>query len=898
MFRFRVVGVEFGCRRWLLTGLLLVFALASRAAEPAAPKWNVLFIAADDLRCDLGCYGNPWVKTPNLDRLAARGRLFARAYCQQALCNPSRASLMTGLRPDHTGVYNLTTHFRRAHPDIVTLPQLFKENGYEAVGIGKMYHNLNTRPAGDPLSWSRPQVMYWGNHRVDQPQAPGYTNVPFAELPPAQCYDVPDEAYLDGRIAAAAVQTLRELKDKPFFLGVGFWKPHLPYNAPKKYWDLYQPADLPPPTPGDWPLGAPDVAKHNSPEVRGYFGVPKQGPLSAAQLTHLRHGYLAAISFLDAQVGKVVDELDRLGLADKTIVVLWGDNGYELGEHTLFGKLSNFELDAHVPLIMAVPAQARPGVTSRSLVELVDLYPTLADLCGLTPPQPLDGVSLRPVLDDPTKTVTDGALTQHPRPVTEGRFETMGYSQRTDRFRYTEWRDWETGNVVARELYDQVNDPGETVNRADDPVFAAEVKRGEQWLAAHVSPRVVDTNQNAPAASFPPTPKGDAPTRTVPGVVIDHQPATSGLYIGSPSLALLPDGSYVASHDFFGPKGRDRERPQVVVFRSTDRGASWQRTARLDGLFWASLFVHRGALYLLGTDREYGRIVIRRSRDGGVTWTEPRGAATGLLTATGQYHTAPTPVVVHAGRLWRAFEDASNGTEWGKRFSAGMLSVPVDADLLNATNWTFSNFLPRDPAWLGGQFNAWLEGNAVVAPAGHIVDVLRVDTPHPPERAALVNLSADGRTASFAADTGFVNFPGGAKKFTIRADPRGDGYWAVASILHDLPDEVLRRAVPGSIRNTLALLHSADLHQWEVRRVLLHHPDRSRHGFQYADWQFDGDDLVAVCRTAFDDGEGGAHNFHDANFLTFHRFKDFRSPRDTTAAAAAPGLKTATLEKP
>jgi hypothetical protein len=197
---------------------------------------------------------------------------------------------------------------------------------------------------------------------------------------------------------------------------------------------------------------------------------------------------------------------------------------------------------------------------------------------------------------------------------------------------------------------------------------------------------------------------------------------------------------------------------------------------------------------------------------------------------------------------------------------------------------------------LGGQFNAWLEGNAVVAPDGHMVDVLRVDTPHPPEWAAVVNLSADGRTASFAADPGFVRFPGGAKKFTLRADPRGDGYWAVASILHDLPDDVLRRAVPGSIRNTLALLHSVDLREWEVRHVLLHHPDRSRHGFQYADWQFDGDDLVAVCRTAFDDGQGGAHNFHDANFLTFHRFRDFRSLRDTTAAA--PALKAVTLEKP
>ncbi len=463
-------------------GALLL--LLARLAIAETPKLNVLFIAADDLRCDLACYGNPEVKTPNLDRLAARGRLFTRAYCQQALCNPSRASFMTGLRPDHTGVYNLTDHFRKEQPDIITLPELFKQNGYEAVGIGKIYHNLNTVPAGDPVSWSRPQILFWGNHRMDQPQATGYTNVPFDRLPPTQCYDVSDEAYLDGRIAAAAVQALRELKDKPFFLGVGFWKPHLPYNAPKKYWDLYDPAKIPPPSPAGWPLGAPEIAKHDSSELRGYFGVSKQGNFPAADIARLRHGYLAAISFVDAQVGKVLDELDRLGLAEKTIVMLVGDNGYELGEHTLFGKLSNFELDANVPLLIAVPGQRAPGISTSSLAELVDLYPTLAELCGIKPPRALDGTSLRPILENPARKVSDYAVTQHPRPVDFKGTGIMGYSLRTERYRYTEWLNWQTGEIEACELYDHANDPDETVNRAGEKDFTDELHRHQQLLAA------------------------------------------------------------------------------------------------------------------------------------------------------------------------------------------------------------------------------------------------------------------------------------------------------------------------------------------------------------------------------------------------------------------------------
>lgn len=359
----------------------------------------------------------------------------------------------------------------------------------------------------------------------------------------------------------------------------------------------------------------------------------------------------------------------------------------------------------------------------------------------------------------------------------------------------------------------------------------------------------------------------------VPGVVINHSPQSSGMYIGSPSIAVLDDGAYLASHDFFGPESNERQCATAVVFRSEDRGRTWRETARLQCLFWPKLFVHRGAAYIIGVEKHHGRIVIRRSEDGGRTWTTPTDTHTGLLTAEGIYHTAPMPVVEHKGRLWRAFEDASGGEQWGWRYQAGMLSVPVDADLLDAGNWTLSNFLPRDPAYLDGKFGGWLEGNAVVTRDGRIVNILRVAISRCPERAAIVEISEDGKRASFDPTDGFIEFPGGAKKFTIRFDPETDLYWSIASIVLDKYEDVDE---PARIRNTLALTTSPDLRNWTVREILLSHPDVARHGFQYVDWRFEGDDIIAVCRTACDDGLGGARNNHDANFLTFHRIKDFR----------------------
>ena len=458
---------------------LALFGLAANA--PAAERLNVLFVAADDLRNDLGCYGDPLAKTPNLDRLVARGVVFNRAYCQQALCNPSRASLLTGRRPDTLGIWDLPTHFREVKPEIVTLPQCFKNHGYFTQNIGKIFHNWRQEIEGDPDSWNVPAVMHFATHGSDKPQVEG-------ELPPdlapgrsTECRDVPDEAYFDGRIAAMAVKALGTFDDKkqPFFLAVGFWKPHLPFNPPKRYWEMYDRRRISPAANPDPPENVPAVALHNGRELLGSKG----RDLSDQEILELRHGYLAGISYLDAQIGKLLDELDRLGLTDKSVVVFWSDHGFHLGEHGLWCKTSNFELDARVPLIIAPPKTKQGGVKTDALVELVDLYPTLVELCGLPMPKGLDGVSLVPVLNDPAVSVKEAAFTQHPRPAYfMGKPETMGVSARTARYRYTEWRDFPTGRVVARELYDHAKDPNENHNVVDSPPDPAALERASALL--------------------------------------------------------------------------------------------------------------------------------------------------------------------------------------------------------------------------------------------------------------------------------------------------------------------------------------------------------------------------------------------------------------------------------
>lgn len=363
------------------------------------------------------------------------------------------------------------------------------------------------------------------------------------------------------------------------------------------------------------------------------------------------------------------------------------------------------------------------------------------------------------------------------------------------------------------------------------------------------------------------------PSRTVPGVVIDYSPASSRLYVGSPGIAVLPNGDYLAKLDLFGPASGEGESALTRVLRSRDRGKTWARVAEMRGMYWATIFVHKGDCYLIGTDREYGRTVIRRSADGGDTWTTPTNASTGVLL-DGKYHCAPVPVVVHNGRIWRAMEDAMGPGGWGSRFRAFMMSAPVDADLLRADSWTKSNPIARDKSWNNGDFGGWLEGNAVITSDGKIVDILRVATSKgADEKVAVVRVSDDGKSATFDPATGIVPFPGGAKKFTIRWDTKTQRYWSVVNWV----PERHRSPLPSSVRNTLALASSPDLQNWEVRSVLLYHPDTGHHGFQYVDWLFEGEDLLFVSRTAYDDEKGGAHDYHDANYLTFHRVENART---------------------
>lgn len=436
---------------------------------------NVLFIIFDDLSTKIGCYGDRFAKTPNFDKLAARGMVFERNYCQQPICNPSRASLMTGRRPDTLGLWDHPTNFRVLHPDVITLPQWFKQHGYFTQGIGKIYNNRAEKFPGDSKSWSVPEVMHWGRHQPENPLVPPGVALPpnLAHDPWCECRDLPDEAYYDGRVANLAIDALRGLakKGESFFLGVGMWKPHTPYNAPKRYWDLYKREDVPPISPAQRPRNAPDLAFHVSHELMGL--PPDYSPMRTINeetKRELRHGYYANISFADAQTGKVLDELERLGLEKDTVVVMAVDHGFQVGEHGSWGKMTLYHLDARVPLIIAGPGVAKGGTKTQSLAESIDIYPTLAELCGLPSPDGIDGVSLKPVLQDPRACVNSGALTQHPRPAlyweTQKEPSVMGYALHTDRWCYTEWRDFPTGRVVGQELYDFHSDPEETVNLA------------------------------------------------------------------------------------------------------------------------------------------------------------------------------------------------------------------------------------------------------------------------------------------------------------------------------------------------------------------------------------------------------------------------------------------------
>jgi arylsulfatase A-like enzyme len=454
---------------------------------------NVLFIAVDDLRPQLGCYGQKQIHSPNIDRLAAEGLLFERTYCQQAVCAPSRASILSGTRPDTTRIYDLNTPLRKAMPDVLTLPEHFKNNGYETVSIGKIYHH----PKDDSQGWSTephregtfPQGPWKGRGYVtdeaiaameqSKKATPGTNGLG----PAFEAGDVPDNAYPDGANTDHAIKELSRLKDKPFFLATGFYKPHLPFTAPKKYWDPYKRQDMKLADNPFIPKNAPTYATTDWGELRNYYGIPKKGPCSDDLARQLIHGYYACVSYTDAMIGRLLDEIERLKLRDNTVIILWGDHGWKLGEHAGWCKHTNFELDTHVPMILSVPGMKTAGGRTWALTEYVDIYPTLCEVCGLAIPGHLEGVSMMPLVDDPGREWKTAAFSQYPRG------QVMGYTMRTKRFRYTEWQNRKTKEVMARELYDHDKDPQENINAAEQPQYQQDVQRlalmlKQGWRAA------------------------------------------------------------------------------------------------------------------------------------------------------------------------------------------------------------------------------------------------------------------------------------------------------------------------------------------------------------------------------------------------------------------------------
>ena len=469
-------------------------AASALAADRQGDRPNVLFLVVDDLRTSVGVFGDRLAITPHIDALGARGTVFANAHCQIAICNPSRASVMTGLRPDTIRVWGLRKHFRDEKPKVVTLPQLFRNSGYTTHSIGKVYHGTG-RASVDKPSWSDAPKF---DHCAKRDQYVLAKNRTGRKAAASESADCRDDDYVDGKVADAAIKTLRRMKDRagPFFLAVGFRKPHMPFAAPAKYWAMHDRAALARPRNPKMPDGAPAIAGHGWAEARGYTDVPGKGAMPDKKTAELRHGYYAAASYVDAQIGRVLAELKRLGLDKNTVISLYGDHGFHIGEHNLWGKLTNYDFATNAPMLLAAPFQKDKGRVVRQAVEFLDVYPTLVDLCGLEKPAALEGTSLAAVLDNHKAVVKNFAVSQFARPVsydfTRRRPKNMGYTIRDDRYRYTRWVRFQDGAVLAEEFYDYAAGGVELKNRVKDPEYAEVITRLKQKLR-----KIIRTTSNS-----------------------------------------------------------------------------------------------------------------------------------------------------------------------------------------------------------------------------------------------------------------------------------------------------------------------------------------------------------------------------------------------------------------
>lgn len=464
--------------------VLLIFLTFWFGVSSASDKPNVLFIAVDDLRPELGCYGQQHIKSPNIDRLAESGLLFKRAYCNIPVCGASRASILSGLRPNRHRFLNYDCYQDKDVPGVVSLPMHFKNNGYTTISLGKIYHHKADgkgswtekpwEPKGDWKGWQA-YITLDAQSKTEPRKNGNGINGPSFEWP-----DAPDHVYPDGLVAEEAVRYLQEFEEneEPFFLAVGFLKPHLPFNAPKKYWNLYDFDKIELPDNMKKPEGAPDVCMHNFGELRNYTDVPQNDPMEEDFMRKLIHGYYACVSYTDAQIGKILDALEKQGLAENTIVILWGDHGWHLGEHNLWCKHCNFEKVLHTPLILNVPGKTNK-TTSNALVEYVDIYPSLCELAGLETPCHVQGKSFVPLIKQPESTWKEAVFCRWIK----------GETIVTQSYTYTEWYDDKTGEITDRMMYDLDKDPEETVNISEKKEHKKRVDQFSAQLRKHIAER-------------------------------------------------------------------------------------------------------------------------------------------------------------------------------------------------------------------------------------------------------------------------------------------------------------------------------------------------------------------------------------------------------------------------